>query len=86
MKTRFLKRRPDRQVVRIINTEKHKDERARLGDLKKTKDSYREQQRQTWGRQSNRYKKQMKYIFKQARDSADAVDLKYTKKIAHLKN
>ena len=76
--------RPERQILQISMGIKIKDEKRRLRDLKRKKDETRDLERETLGQESNKYRKKMKYLHREANKRAGEMTVKYETKIRHL--
>ena len=77
--------RTERQILYLTMTKKIDDERGRLRQIKAVKDSKRGIMRDTNGRQSNKYKKHMRYLFKEAEKCSEELTSRYQEKIQHLR-
>ena len=75
----------DRKILHLAMKKKVIDEKGRLRRDKRDKDRLRDAVRDQYGRQSTRYKKQMKYLHRETRTKIKDFETKYVDKIDHLK-
>ena len=54
--------------------------------MKRKKDGDRDNDRETLGPESNKYRKKMKYYHREANKKAREVDIKYETKVRHLRD
>ena len=74
----------DRKILSLAMRKKVIDEKRKLRYDKRDKERLRETVMEIHGRQSTRYRKQMKYLHKQTRQRVVEFNHKYTNKVQHL--
>ena len=75
----------ERKILHLAMKKKVNDEKGRLRRDKWDKDRLRDSVRDMHGRQSTRYKKQMRYLHRETKTKINDLETRYVQKIEHLK-